>query len=356
MRVTICAIFSSMMFFLPSFFAETQATIPAKVPAQTEQELPDDSQPQPLPKPKPPPENHSGATEYQPLSHALEGEINVSGSTRLEPVMTEWLELFTLIYPDVKTEIKAEGSGTASEALIRGAATLGMMSRPMNEEEVKKYKEKKGYIPIEIHVALDALGVYVHWKNPLKTISIPQIDAIFSAERKCGEKEEIIEWKSLGWSRGGKIIVHDFHEDSGSRGYFEEKTLCGGEYKKSLKGEYKNAEEMIAAIAQHPSGLGYASFGVGDYKTRMLKISKARQFPYYTATVPNIQSGKYPLSRFLYLYIDNPPGESVEPMLYEFIKFIFSLKGQDIIKKSGAVPLPPKFIGQELSKLRNGQD
>lgn len=300
--------------------------------------------------------NYLGTTRYQPLADALEGEITVRGSKRLEPMVTAWLEQFGVIYPGVQTTIHAKGSGTVPEDMIRGIANIGAMSRLMTKDEIKLYQEKKGYEPIRVRVALDALGVYVHWKNRLKVISIPEIDAIFSTTRLCGEEEEITQWKKLGWFSGGVITVHDFHEDVGSRGYFSEKTLCGGEFKTGLTGKYTTSEEMVAALAQDTGSIGYASFGVGDYKTRMLKISKARQFPYYSPSIKNIQSGKYPLSRFLYLYIDNPTTEAVNPMLYEFFKFVFSADSQNIIRKEGAVPLPLKFIGHELSKLDNETD
>lgn len=321
-------------------------------PSVSEIQLTD--QPKVLAKPKPPPKNHLGTTEYQPISYSLEGEISVHGSRRLEPMLTEWLQLFQLIYENVITDIKAEGSGTAPDALMSGAANIGAMSRPMNKEERDAFKEKKGYDPIEIQVALDALAVYVNWKNPLKLIDIPQIDAIFSKTRECGETQAINNWKSLDWADGGQIQIQQLHKEAGGRNYFKDKTLCGGEYKKGTKEGHKNVEDVIIAIAQQPAAIGYTAFDIGDYKSRMLKIARAKEFPYYAATVNNIQTGKYPLSRYLYLYIDSPQSKTVNPMMYEFLKLIFSSNGQAIIQTLGAVPLPPKLIGQQLSKLKNG--
>jgi len=117
---------------------------------------------------------------YQPVS-GVSGNLNSIGSDTLNNLMTLWAEGFRAIYPNVNIQIEGKGSSTAPPALIEGTAQLAPMSRAMKGTEIDAFEKKFGYKPMEIKVSIDALAVYVHKDNPLKSLSLQQVDSIFSS-------------------------------------------------------------------------------------------------------------------------------------------------------------------------------
>ncbi len=290
--------------------------------------------------------------EYIPSAEPpIRGEILVRGSTRLEPVIRAWIKGFTKYYPDVGTDLNFSGSGSAPKGLIDGSANMGAMSRPMKQKEVKAFYDAKGYEPTEVRVALDGLAVYVNRKNPLNEITLQQLDAIYSIDRKCGGAKDISSWQDMAWEDGDEIDVYDFNPNAGAHGYFGKKALCNGTFKADLNNELSTSAEIVQAIANNPSAIGYAAIGAGGYETKMLAVSEAENYPFYKPSIENIQSGKYFLTRFLYIYVDKPPNEPMPPLLNEFFKFAFSVEGQKLVQNTGALALPPSIIGSELSKF-----
>ena len=119
---------------------------------------------------------------YQPVS-GISGSLKSIGSDTLNNLMTLWAEQFTRFYPNAKSQIEGKGSSTAPPALISGTAQLAPMSRPMKPEEIDAFEKKFGYRPMELRVAVDALGVFVHKDNPIGSLTMKQVDGIFSSTR-----------------------------------------------------------------------------------------------------------------------------------------------------------------------------
>lgn len=308
----------------------------------------------------PPPTD--GTIPYQTTTKRMQGDLIVRGSTRLEPMIRAWFKHFSRLYPQIHTNIEASGSGSAPKALINGTANIGAMSRKIKHKEIKAFIKEKGYPPLELKVAMDALAVYVNRKNPIKKLTLIQVEAIYSSQRKCainnGRKQESIDsWEQLGWKDGDAIKIHNFHSASGGYGLFRKRVLCKGDYKKGLIGEYKTSPEMTTAISHSLTSIGYASrSGNTGYGAKIIALSPSEAFPYYYPNSKNIASNNYPLSRFLYLYIDKPPFEPLPKHLQEFIKYIYSSNGQQTISQEGAIPLSPRFIGRQLAKINNGKN
>ncbi len=304
----------------------------------------------------------NGIMPYDVSSVRMNGELIVRGSTRLEPMVRAWFKEFSALYPHIKTNIEASGSSSAPKALIKGTANIGAMSRRIKNAEIKAFVEEKGYPPLELKVAMDALAVYVNRKNPIKELTLEEVDAIFSSTSQCsrnnGRNQPSIEsWEQLGWSKGGAIKVHNFHKTSGGYGLFRKRVLCEGKYKKGLLGQYKTSRQMTAAIAKSIASIGYASrSGNSGYGAKIIALSRSKAFPYYYPNSRNIASNNYPLSRFLYLYIDKPPAEAMPPYLKEFIKYIYSSNGQKTISQAGAIPLPTQLIGKQLAEINKGRN
>ena len=128
----------------------------------------------------------------------VSGNLNSIGSDTMNNLMTYWAEGFNKAYPNVKIQIEGKGSTTAPPSLISGTSQLGPMSRAMKPTEIDAFEKKYGYKPTEIKTSLDALAVYVNKDNPVKGLSFPQIDAIFSKTRKGAYKTDITTWGQLG--------------------------------------------------------------------------------------------------------------------------------------------------------------
>lgn len=291
--------------------------------------------------------------DYQRTS-GVAGNLNSVGSDTLANLMTLWAEEFKRMYPNVNIQIQAAGSSTAPPALTEGTSNLGPMSRKMKAKEVQKFEDKYGYKPTAIRVAIDALAVFVNKDNPIKGMTIPQVDAVFSSTRKCGYPEDITRWGQLGltgaWTNR-KIQLYGRNSVSGTYGYFKKKALCKGDYKQTVN-EQPGSASVVQSVSASLNGIGYSGIGYKTTGVRAVPLAKKAGQPFVTAEPENALSGKYPLSRFLYIYVNKHPNKPLPPLEREFIKLVLSKVGQQVVIKDGYIPLPAKVVEKELAKLR----
>jgi phosphate transport system substrate-binding protein len=294
--------------------------------------------------------NHYEDDDYK-AETGISGKISSVGSDTLANLMTFWSEAFKRYYPNVDIQIQAAGSSTAPPALIEGTSNLGPMSRKMKDGEIEAFEKKYGYSPTGIRVAVDALAVYVHHDNPIKGLKISQIDAIFSSTRKCGHKNDISNWGQLGlagdWANR-EIQIYGRNSVSGTYGYFKKKALCKGDYKNSVN-EQPGSASVVQSVSTSVNGIGYSGIGYKTAGVKALAVSKSDEF--IAPTEDQVISGKYPLARFLYVYVNKAPNKELPPLEKEFIKMILSKAGQENVVKDGYVALPEVVIKQELQKL-----
>jgi phosphate transport system substrate-binding protein len=278
----------------------------------------------------------------------VSGNISSVGSDTLANLMTLWTEEFKRLYPNVNIQVQAAGSSTAPPALTEGTANLGPMSRKMKNKEVEAFERKHGYKPTAIPVAIDALAVYVHKDNPIGGISIPQLDAIFSATRKCGHDKYITVWGDLGlageWA-ARPIQLYGRNSVSGTYGYFKSKALCKGDYRDSVN-EQPGSASVVQGITKSINGIGYSGIGYRTSGVRAVPLSKKDGGDFIEATPDNAIAGKYPLSRFLYVYVNKHPNKPLPPLEREFIRMILSKTGQQVVIKDGYIPLPAKVAAR----------
>src|SRR5712664_2702049 len=209
-----------------------------------------------------------GLQPYKAVS-GVSGSISSVGSDTLNNLMTHWAETFSKFYPNAKVQIEGKGSSTAPPALIAGTAQLGPMSRAMKRTEIDQFEKKYGYKPTQIRTSVDALGVFVNKDNPIKCLTIPKADAIFSKSRRQGYKEDITTWGQLGltgeWA-AKPLSLYGRNSASGTYGFFKEHTLKNGDYKDSVKEQPGSASVVQGAtvdrFAVGYSGIGYATAGV----------------------------------------------------------------------------------------------
>jgi phosphate transport system substrate-binding protein len=268
-------------------------------------------------------------------------------------LMTFWAEGFNRLYPNVKVQIEGKGSSTAPPALISGTSQIGPMSRGMKPTEVDEFEKKYGYKPTEIRTSLDALAVYVNKDNPIKGLNFSQADAIFSNTRKGGYKEDITTWGQLGltgdWEKR-PISLYGRNSASGTYGYFKEKALFKGDYKSTVK-EQPGSASVVQGVTEDMYGIGYSGIGYKTSGVRAVPIVKEGN-SYKEAVIENVLDGSYPLARFLYVYINKKPGQPLDPLILEFVKYILSKEGQEVVVKDGYVPLPVSVIEEELGKIK----
>jgi len=284
----------------------------------------------------------------------ISGKLSSVGSDTLANLMTLWSEKFKRLYPNIGIQVQAAGSSTAPPALINGSSNIGPMSRKMKDKEVNAFEKKYGYKPTPIRVAIDALAVYVHRYNSIKGLTIPQVDAIFSSTRRCGLKVEIKKWGQLALAGSWKnrsVQLYGRNSVSGTYGYFKKKALCKGDYKNTVN-EQPGSSSVVQSVATSINGIGYSGIGYKTSGVRAVPLTKKIGGKFIAATPENALSGKYPLSRFLYVYVNKHPKKSLSPKVFEFLKLVLSKQGQQIVIKDGYIPLPKKIIDKELAKLK----
>lgn len=293
-----------------------------------------------------------GLADYQRAS-GISGNLSSVGSDTLANLMTLWAEEFKRNYPNVNIQIQAAGSSTAPPALTEGTSNIGPMSRKMKSGEIAAFEQKFGYKPTEIRVAIDALAIFVHKDNPIKGLTIAQADAIFSATRKCGHPEDVTSWGQLGltgaWA-SRDIQLFGRNSVSGTYGYFKDHALCKGDFKSTVN-EQPGSASVVQSVSASLNAVGYSGIGYTTAGIRALPLSAKGESNYLEATTENALSGKYPLARFLYVYLNKAPNKPVAPLEKEFVKMILSKTGQQVVIKDGYIPVPAKVASAELAKL-----
>ncbi len=292
--------------------------------------------------------------DYQ-VTSGVSGNLSSVGSDTLANLMTLWGEEFKRLYPNVNIQIQAAGSSTAPPGLTEGTSNIGPMSRKMKDKELEAFERRYGYKPTAIRVAIDALAVYVHKDNPLEGLTIPQVDAVFSSTRKCGYKSDISRWGDLGltgaWERRD-IQIYGRNSVSGTYGYFKKKALCKGDYKKTVN-EQPGSASVVQSVSASLNGIGYSGIGYKTSGVRAIPLAKKPGMPYIEATSENAVKGKYPLSRFLYVYVNKRPNKPLPPLEREFIRMVLSKTGQEVVIKDGYIPLPAKVADKEYDAIVN---
>ncbi|QSX36205.1 PstS family phosphate ABC transporter substrate-binding protein [Shewanella sedimentimangrovi] len=287
--------------------------------------------------------------EYQKTS-GVSGNLSSVGSDTLANMMTLWAEEFKQVYPNVNIQIQAAGSSTAPPALTEGTSQFGPMSRKMKPNEMEAFEKHYGYQPTAIRVAIDALAVFVHKDNPIKGMSMEQVDGIFSSTLKCGGTN-LERWGDVGldgnWS-AKDIQLYGRNSVSGTYGYFKEHALCKGDFKANVN-EQPGSASVVQSVSQSLNAIGYSGIGYKTAGVRALPISKKGN-EFIDATTENAANGTYPLSRYLYVYVNKHPNKDLAPMEREFIRFILSKQGQQVVEKDGYVALPKSVIAKDLEK------
>lgn len=283
----------------------------------------------------------------------VSGSLNSIGSDTMNNMLKLWGEAFRALYPGVNIQFEGKGSSTAPPALIAGTAQLGPMSRTMKPTEIDEFEKKYGFKPTAVRTSLDALAVFVHKDNPLKGISLPRLDAMFSKTRKLGQTDDIVTWGQVGLSgdwASKPVSLYGRNSASGTYGYFKSEVLGGGDYKDIVK-EQPGSASVVQGITEDRYGVGYSGIGYVTSGVRAVPLTKTDGEPFVEPDLENVVNHTYPLARYLYIYVVKTPDKPLDPVVNEFLKFVLSKDGQEIVIKDGYLPLSAKAVQAELASL-----
>jgi phosphate transport system substrate-binding protein len=292
-----------------------------------------------------------GLPAYEPVS-GISGNLSSVGSDTMNNLMTLWVEQFRKFYPNVNIQVEGKGSSTAIPALVESASQLGPMSRPPKDTEIDFFERKFGYKPTVLRTAVDALAVFVHKDNPIPSLTLEQVDAIFSKSRRRGGKP-VRTWGDLGltgeWA-SRPLSLYGRNSASGTYGFFKEHVLKNGDFKDEVK-EQPGSASVVLGVATDRTAIGYSGIGYSTSNVRAVPLVDRPGGAPVAATQENAYSGEYPLARFLFVVVNRPPSRPLDPMVREFLKLVFSRQGQEVVLKDGYFPLTAELAREERSKV-----
>jgi phosphate transport system substrate-binding protein len=291
--------------------------------------------------------------EYKPVP-GISGNLNSIGSDTLNNLMLLWAEAFRAHYPNVNIQIQGAGSSTAPAALIDGTAQLGPMSREMTGAERDRFEARHGHKPTEIRVAIDALAIFVNRDNPIEGLSLPQVDAMFSSTYRLGHSP-IRSWGQAGlsgdWAQR-PISLYGRNSVSGTYGFFKNVALGGGDFDGARYQEQPGSSTVVQSVTADRFGIGYSGIGYGTSGVRAISLAKETKGKFVAPTPENTLTGDYPLARFLLIYVNKNPRQPMDRLTHEFIRFVNSRQGQEIVVRDGYFPLPSMAAKQTLESIK----
>jgi phosphate transport system substrate-binding protein len=291
---------------------------------------------------------------YRPVER-IKGELKLGGSNTLSHVAAVWIASFQEFYPDAKITIEVKGSRAAIDDVKAGKADIGLLSRRVREDEIDSFQETFGYPPTVLTPCLERTAIYVHKDNPVKGLTLAELDAIFSTECKRGAKEPYRKWGQLGlkgsWA-SRPIVVHGRTMDTGSQVFLQEAILLGGAMREDIVAHQSNID-IIQDIAKNPAAIGFAGLSYATPEVRAVPLALAEGEDYIAIDSPEADRGAYPMVRRLQLVVKHDPKLELRPIEREFIKYVFSTQGQEDVVKAGfqAIPAQPALVALDAVGL-----
>ncbi len=256
--------------------------------------------------------------------------IQIKGSDTMVNLGQSWAELYMEEHPTDFVAVTGGGSGTGLSSLISGTCDIAMSSREIKKKEIDLAKAK-GINPNEIKVALDGLAVVVHPKNSVSQLTLDQLAGIFTGK--------ITNWKEVGGS-DKKIVVLSREVNSGTHVYFKEHVLRKGDA--NSKEEFVPSALMLSSsqaiadeVATNTSAIGYYGMGYISPKQKSIAIAHDPAQGFIEPSIDNVLSGKYPISRPLFLYTNGEP----QGLVKKFVEYMLSSEGQKIVTETDFVPI-----------------
>ena len=295
------------------------------------------------------PTNENRLPQYQRLG-SIQGTVQLSGSSAVATFARAWGNAFQRIYPNAAINVVSKSSAAAVGDMAANPALIGMMSRAMTAAERESYVKLHGQAPLEFKVAIDAVAIFVFKDNPLQSITLPQLERMFAASPKGGPA--IDRWGQIGltgeWAERAVNGV-GFAPGRGAYEIMRDLVLRGGNFAADVAAEPVSTS-VVQAVGVDPGAIGYASVYYRTTRTRVLPLQTAAGDLAHP-TESDASSGKYPLSRYLYLYLGTPKGGGTDSATREFLRFVLSEEGQSIARSSGAFAISAQQARSQRATL-----
>lgn len=284
---------------------------------------------------------------YKP-TRVVGGNVRSVGSDTMLNLMNLWTGAFKDKHPIVQ-QVEGKGSSTAPPALIEGQAQFGPMSREMGDAEVDHFVEKFGYEPTQLRVAIDCVAIFVNKDNPVESLSVEQLEQIFSVsgpERMTWGDVGVTEasWRDLPISLTGR------NSASGTYKFFKQRACGDNDFKATVQ-ENPGSSGVVNAISKDRAAIGYSGIGYRTPDVKIVPLSFSEGEEPSLPTLEAAYSGDYPLARFLYLYMNVDKRKPLDPLREEFVRLIFSREGQEAVIKDGAYPVSAEISRRELERV-----
>jgi phosphate transport system substrate-binding protein len=311
---------------------------------------------------------------YLPTIDFLGGKLTIVGSETMQQLMSSFGSELKKWYPRLHVMVETEGSVAGFEQFMEWSATghavrgdqppdvrgdvpsalILASTNPPTEDQVKAFAARSGSLPLELQIGFGAVGIYVHENNPLRELTLEQVDAIFGRSRKRGTAADISRWGQIGlhgeWE-DKPLHLYGRDSQSGTRSFLKAEALLGGDFKPTIK-EEPGLESMILSISKDPLGIGYGGGLSRQYSfVRVLALSEKPGRPSQLPNADSVRQHTYPLSRKLLLYATQPVHQAINPLVREFLRFAHSREGQDLIDHSGFYRISSAQITQNLEIL-----
>jgi len=281
----------------------------------------------------------------------LSGKLTLTGSYTMAQVAAVWAESFKQFHPDVEITVNVKGAVESVNAVNAGEADIGLMSRTILQSEVAAFQAKHGYAPVVLTPMYESIAIFVQKDNPIKGLTIKDLDAIFSFTLKRGATKPAGTWGDVGLK--GDLADKPIHvvgrrQATGVQVFFQEAVLAGGEFRPDMREIVAN-EDMLQIIADTPAAIGFAGSNYANPGVREVPLALQSGQPFVAVDSVEATRGQYPLIRPLQLVVDQTPGKPLPTLEAEFLKYVFSRFGQEDVVRAGMHP-----IGAQPAELSLG--
>jgi phosphate transport system substrate-binding protein len=294
----------------------------------------------------------------------------------IEALVRAWENGFRSVQPGITFDDHLNGTAAAIGALCAGTGDLALMGREIWPYEIAAFREVFGYAPTGLDVVTGSLAVrnrdfalviFVHRSNPIPGLTLQQLDAAFSADRRRGGAA-VRTWGDLGLTgdwRDRPVHLYGFPIERGFAEYFEEAVFNGGrKWNPALQefldtagttgGSGDGGDKALAALAQDPEGLAYSSLLYANPGVKPVPLARDDRGPFVAPTRAHVLDHSYPLTRLITIFLNRPPGQPADPKLAEFLRYVLSREGQALVAREGRgyLPILAPFAARELEKLK----
>ena len=299
----------------------------------------------------------------------LGGSIRIVGTDTMKELMDRWIAGFTAVHPGVRIELTAKGALTAAPALSDGSANLATLGREFTPSEIAGFHAQRHYDPTGIRVAIGsydisgktvALAFFVNQSNPITRLNFQQLDAIYCNSLLRKAPHPITKWGELGLT--GEWAGRDIHPvgvnfPDGISNFIRLRVCKGGDLRQGIREEHTGGpinvlDRIVTDVTADPASIGYAGFANLKPGSKLIAISEDGG-PYLEGTRAEVETARYPLSRYIYIFIDRAPGRPLPPLEREFLRYVTSPAGQALVGLDNIyMPLPLPIAASQQEELR----